>query len=901
MSVVRPVGKSGAIEVPAARAVSGTVVSRPELFGQLAEANRVIQISAQAGSGKTVLVRSWIAEAGLAERVAWVPVGRAERDPRRFWVGVADALRGTAAGAALVRPLTVAPDLDCWAVVERLLTDLAPLADRLWLVIDDAQDLGPGEVLAQLELFVLRAPPQLRFVLATRHDLRLGLHRLRLAGELTELRADDLRFSVTEARALFGTAGVQLPADALARLRQRTEGWAAGLRLAALSLAGHADPERFAAEFSGSERTVADYLLAEVLDRQSEEVRRLLLRTSLLEWVNGDLADLLSGASGGERILQDLEQAGAFVVALDATRSWFRYHHLFADLLQLELRRTEPDEVTGLHRAAAQWLAEHGYPMEAVRHAQAAQDWELAARLLSDQWPYEYLSGQSSTLDELLARFPDGTVAADAELTAARVAGEMVRGSLTEAERNLALAAGTLPSVPADRRGRVQVLLSVLRFFLARRRMDFPVVVAEAEHLLALMETADAAQLGLGEDLRAAALISLGTAEIWAFRHEDAERHLEQGIALARQIGRPYLELTGLTYWAHGMLLFRPDELEPSRAVQAVALAERNGWGEDPLAGIACTVLGGVLLYRGRLADAEPWLERAERTLRTEAEPAAGMSLRFARAVLETAQGRYPQALAAFEAADNLAAELVRPHTSVTSMRSRMVQALVRAGQFDPAAAVLARLDDDERASAEMRTATAALRLAQGEPQAAADVLAPVLDGSIPRVRRTRMMTALLQEAAARDALGDRAAAGRALEQALDIAESTGILLPFLLEHAPELLERHRRYRTAHASLIGQILDLPRGGGGSRPRVGGVWGGSSPRLVEPLTDSETRILRYLPTHLTAQEIASELSVSVHTVTTHMRHLYGKLGAHRRHQAVEHARTLGLLAPTSRGS
>ena len=402
MSVVRPVDKSGTIEVPAAPAVSGTVVSRPELFGQLADANRVIQISAPAGSGKTVLVRSWIAEAGLAERVAWVPVGRAERDPRRFWVGVADALRGTAAGAALVRPLTAAPDLDCWAVVERLLTDLAPLADRLWLVIDDAQDLGPGEVLAQLELFVLRAPPQLRFVLATRHDLRLGLHRLRLAGELTELRADDLRFSVTEARALFGTAGVQLPADALARLHQRTEGWAAGLRLAALSLAGHGDPERFAAEFSGSERTVADYLLAEVLDRQSEEVRRLLLRTSLLERVNGDLADLLSGASGGERILQDLEQAGAFVVALDAARSWFRYHHLFADLLQLELRRTEPDEVTGLHRAAAQWLAEHGFPMEAVRHAQAARDWELTARLLSDQWPREYLSGQTSTLDELL-------------------------------------------------------------------------------------------------------------------------------------------------------------------------------------------------------------------------------------------------------------------------------------------------------------------------------------------------------------------------------------------------------------------------------------------------------------------------------------------------------------------
>jgi LuxR family transcriptional regulator, maltose regulon positive regulatory protein len=881
-------------------------VSRRALFGRLAEAERVVQISAPAGSGKTVLVRSWIAEAGLARRAAWVPVDSQERNPRRFWISVADALRGTAAGAALVRPLTAAPDPDGWAVVERLLTDLAPLQDRLWLVIDDAHLLGSGGVLAQLELLVLRAPPGLRLVLATRHDLRLGLHRLRLEGELTELRAADLRFSLAEARALFGAAGVQLSADALAQLHERTEGWAAGLRLAALSLAGHADPERFAAEFSGSERTVTDYLLAEVLDRQSEQVRRLLLRTSLLERVNGDLVDLLTGASGGERILQDLERTGAFVVSLDAARSWFRYHRLFADLLQLELRRTEPDEVTGLYRVAAQWFAGHGYPVEAVRHAQAAEDWGLAARLLSDHWPGICLSGRGPTLDELLARFPGGAVAGDAELTAVRVAGELVRGSLDEAGGDLTLAASALASVSADRRGRVQVLLSVLRFFLARRRMDFPVVAEEAQRLLALMKTADAGRLGLGEDLHAAALISLGATEIWALRFADAERHLEQGVALARRIGQPYLEFTGLTHWAHGMMLFRPEGLQTTRACQAVELAERHGWGEEPLAGIAYTVLGSVLLYQGQLADAERWLERAERTLRAEVEPAAGMSLRYARAALEMARGRYPQALAAFGAADELAAELVGPNTGVTSIQAQTVQALVRAGQADRAAAVLAGLDTGERASAEMRIAAAALRLAQGDPQAAADVLAPVLDGSVPGGRRARMMTALLQEAAARDALGDRTAAGRALERALDIAESTGMLLPFLLDPVPAQLERHRRYRTAHSALVAQILDLPGpggyGGAGSPPvSRGGLGGIVPPRPVEPLTDSETRVLRYLPTRLTAQEIASELSLSVHTVTTHMRHLYAKLGVHRRREAVESARALGLLAPTPRGS
>jgi LuxR family maltose regulon positive regulatory protein len=202
--------------------------------------------------------------------------------------------------------VSAAPDLDGWALLERLLENLAPLEDRVWLVIDDVHELG-SEALRQLELLLMRAPPKLHFVFATRHDVRLGLHRLRLEGGLTEIRAADLRFTQAEAHELLATAGVDLPEPALVMLHERTEGWAAGLRLAALSLAGHPDPERFAADFSKGERTVAEYLLAEVLERQSEKVRRLLLRTSVLMRVNGELADLLTGASGSERVLQDQE------------------------------------------------------------------------------------------------------------------------------------------------------------------------------------------------------------------------------------------------------------------------------------------------------------------------------------------------------------------------------------------------------------------------------------------------------------------------------------------------------------------------------------------------------------------------------------------------------------------
>jgi LuxR family maltose regulon positive regulatory protein len=633
-----------------------------------------------------------------------------------------------------------------------------------------------------------------------------------------------------------------------------------------------------------------------VLDRQSETVRRLLVRTSMLERISGPLADKLTGSSGGERILQDLEQAGAFVVSLDASRTWFRYHQLFADLLHLELRRTEPNAGAALHRTAAEWLAEHGHPVEAVRQAQAGQDWGTATRLVSDHWLDLYLSGRDAILVELLARFPRQVVVTSPELITVQVAGDLVRGSLEAAGRRLAMATSALATVPASRRPRVQVMQAVLRLLLARCLVDFPVVADEAQRLLVLTEGPDTARLRLSEDLRAAAFISLGIAEIWAFRFADADWHLKQGIALARLIGRPYLELTGLTHGAHGMLLFRSDTRPAEWSRQAIELAERHGWGEEPLAGVAYAQFGIAMLYQGRLDEAEPWLERAERTLRTEVEPAAGLSVRYARAVLELARGRYQEALAAFQGAEKLAMTLVRPHALATSMRSRMLQTLVRLGQTGQAEQVLAGLSEDERDSAEMRIAAAALRLASGDPHAAADALAPVLDGAVPGVRLIRMVTALLLQARARDALGDQAAAGPVLERALDITESTGMLLPFLLDPVPALLERHRRYRTAHSALITQILDLP-GSAAQAQGADGTEGAPGERL--PLTDSEIRVLRYLPTHLTAHDIASKLFLSVNTVSTHTRHLYAKLGVHSRQQAVDRARSLGLLASSTR--
>jgi LuxR family transcriptional regulator, maltose regulon positive regulatory protein len=881
-----PVAGAGAVVGGAAGRGAGGVVSRPRLVGRLAARARVIVVSAPAGSGKTVLLRSWIGQAGVAGRAAWVPAGRGERGSQRFWLAVLAALRQTGPGSALVRELTAAPDLDGWVITERLLTDLAPLDDRVWLVIDDAHELGP-EALRQLELLILRAPPGLRLVLAARHDVRLGLHRLRLEGELAEIREPDLRFTVAEAAELFAAAGVQLPE--VAPLVERTEGWAAGLRLAALSLAGHPDPGRLAAEFSGTERTVADYLLAEVLDRQPEQVRRLLLRTSILDRVNGELAGLLTGDGGGERVLQDLEAANAFTVSLDPGRSWFRYHHLFADLLQLELRRTEPDQVAALHRAAARWLAGHGYPVEAVRHAQAAQDWPLAGRLLAGHWPGLYLDGQAAVIHELLAGFPAGQLAADAELAAVAAGDELARGSLEAAGRYLARAERGSASVPEGRQGQAQLLAGMVRLLLARQRGDRPAVAEQAQRLQAAADAPEAAQPGLGEDLRALALISLGSAEFWAARLEEAQRHLEQGVALARRIGRPFLEFTGLAYTASE--LFRSAALAAEHSRQAAELAEQHGWTDEPAAVVASLNVARLLVRQGRLEEAEPWIQRAERTVRAEAEPAVGLAIHSQRGLLELARGQDADALAAFQTADRLAGRLAEPSLMVVPNRSFLVQTLVRLGETERAEQALTALGGQDRDGGAMRTGLAVLRLARDNPHAAIAALAPVLDGSAPVPWPGWMAQALLLEAIARDAVGDEGAAGRALERALDLAEPDGALYWFLLHPAPGLLERRARHGTAHAALIADILSLLAGRRSAPPPAG------PPPPLEALSGSEIRVLRYLPTNLTAPEIARELYVSRNTVKAHTRSLYTKLGTHTRAEAVARARALGLLAPS----
>src|SRR6516225_3785557 len=450
------------------------LIDRGDLLAALgsAAARKVTIISAPAGSGKTSLLRAWAGRPDQPYRLAMMQVQRGQQDAQQFWLTLLSAIRHACATTSHAESPAPTPEFNAPAMAGRVLSELADARGGVTLVIDDLHELTSPEALAQLTRLLTNLPSQVHAILTTRHDLRLRLHQLRLAGELAEIRAAGLRFSERETRELLDASGIMLSEAGVALLHQRTEGWAAGLRLAALSLAGHPDPERFVADFSGTNRAVADYLLAEMLERQPADVQDLLLRTCLLDRVNGELADLLTGRAGSERILLQLEDANAFVVSLDPERTWFRYHHLFSDLLRLELRRTLPDQVPALHRRAGKWLSEHGQIIDAIRHSQAAGDWPDAARLLADHSFSLTLDGHAQTMQALVRAFPPGED--QPELALVRAGNDLVQGRLDEAAAHVAVAETYAETAPPERQRRLRVAIASLQLSLATRRGDLP-------------------------------------------------------------------------------------------------------------------------------------------------------------------------------------------------------------------------------------------------------------------------------------------------------------------------------------------------------------------------------------------------------------------------------------------
>ena len=865
------------------------LIQRAELLASLDRASqaKVTLISAPAGSGKTSLLRAWADGPGQPYRLASVQVQRDQQDSQQFWLAVLSAiLQASGTPGAREQPAAT-PDFNEAAVAGRVLSELAEHRDRTFLIIDDIHELTSPQTLSQLTWLLENLPDQVHAILAMRRDLPLRLHRLRLAGELAEIRGADLRFTERETQELLETSGIALPAAAAAILHQRTEGWAAGLRLAAISLASNPDPERFVAEFSGSSRTVAEYLLAEMLDCQPAEVQQLLLRTSVLDRFNGELSDLLTGRSGSERILLDLEDANAFVVSVDPGRTWFRYHHLFADLLRLELRRRLPEQLPVLHRLASTWLSEHGEIVDAIRHTQAAGDWAEAARLLADHSFSLTLDGQAQTIQTLLRAFPPSVATEGADLSLARATSELAQGRLDEAAAHLTVAETSIASTTPERKHRIEVAIAALKLSLARQRGHLAGVVEQVRFLASPVSGQSDQDIALDSDLRAVALMNLGIAEAWALGNKDSERHLKEGADLARKIGRPYLEVACLAQLAFASKI-EPFATTRQRCREAITLAEHHGWGAEPIIAPALVNLAGALIWTGEFDEGDHWLRRAARALETDSAPGIRLLLHIGTGMLLSARHRLPAALAEFGAAEQLQAQLEGSHTLASQLTGWRLATQARLGQASEARAVLAGLDVELEHSGEIGNARAVICLAECNPLGALAAVQDVLDDTAPAIGYVTLVEANLLAALAHREIGDKRAAIAAVETALALAEADRLVLPFAMTGSLELLEALPRHESSHAALLTDVLDVLRGAS-TAPRTDSSWS-----EIAQLSASELRVLRYLPTNLSRPEIASELSVSVNTVNTHIRNIYDKLQAQDRSTAVQHARERRLL-------
>jgi len=863
------------------------IIVRGDLLAALdrAAARKVTIISAPAGSGKTSLLRAWADQADRTHRIAFVPVRRDQEDAQDFWLALLDAVRHTSSTTSDTEPPTAAPDFNVRAVADKVLSELADPSGRITVVIDDLHELNAPGALGELTRLLANLPPNAHVILATRRDLRLGLHQLRLAGELAEIRTADLRFSERETHQLLEASGVALSGAGAALVCQRTEGWAAGLRLAAISLAGHPDPERFVAEFSGCERTVAEYLLAEMLDRQPDEIQDLLLRTCLLDRVNGELADLLTGRPGSERILLHLEDANVFVESLDPERTWFRYHLLLADFLRLELRRRLPNQVPVLHRRAAEWFLRQGQVVNAIRHTQAGGDWADAARLLADHSFSLTLDGQAQTMQALVRAFPPG--GDRPELALVRAMGDLAQGRLDEAAAHLAVAETHAEAAPAERRHRLRVAVAALNLSLARRRGDLASVVEHVRFLASPISGQSDEDIALGSDLRAVALMNLGTAEAWTLGLPDAERHLQEGADLARQIGRPYLEVGCLAQLGFASRI-RSFATAQRRCREAIALAERYGWGAEPVIAPALITLAGTLIWTGEFDEGERWLQRTRQALQTDTGPDIRQLLHLATGRLHAGRGRHHEALEELSAAERLGSQMEGAHALASQVTGWLLATHARAGRPGEARACLARLGDERASAGEIRNARAVICLEERDPAGALGALRAVLDGTAPVIGYVTVVEADLLAGLAYRELGDQRAANQAAERALGLAEADRLILPFAMTGCRELLETLPRHETAHAALLTDILDVMRGSSVT-PAA------NRAPLAHELSPSELKVLRYLPTNLSRSEIARELSISTHTVNTHVRRIYLKLGADDRSAAVHRARKLRLLS------
>jgi len=866
-------------------------VERTRLFEMLDAGvrRRLTVVTGPPGAGKTLLVSSWAAHPARPQvpgRVAWLSLERGDGRRAQFWSAVIAAAR--MAGVPGLDSLTGHMPLDHDEFTAAFANALSTLRFPLVVILDDYHELpASSAVHGQLDALLRYAPDMLRLVIVSRADPPLALHRLRLEEHLAEVRSADLAFTLSEAAALFALAGIELAPRLVASLHERTEGWVAGLRLAALSLEGHEDPESLVSTFAGDEGSVADYLVEEVLHHQPRPVREFMLQTSVVDFISPELADALTEQSDGARVLDRLEHSGAFVSRIAESGGWYRYHGLFGELLRSQLRHWMPDAFARQHRRAAHWYAQRACNVPATRHALAAKDWDLAANLLATGWLGLLVRGESAAVAELIGDIPRPIVAREPELATAAGGALLEAGELEQGQDYLRLADGQASAVKSGRRAEFVLARTVAQLYEARAAGDLGSATATARKLLA-GQGSTALSLD-GRERRALALLNLGVAETWTGNRRHARSALEESVALARHVDRDYLVFSALGPLALVEALTGSLRRAGRLAHQAVELAERHGWSSLPPTAAAYCARAICAYHWNSVTDATRYLDWANSTPRAAGDRPLLMLVELVRALIALRHGDHERAEAAIVSAREIADDRNLPPRLAVGLACAEGVAMIAAGRPDSAAVAISRSAHGGRWG-EVELVKARLALAGGDPKGAVELTKHVLSGAVAILHPSTAIELRALAAVAQHQRGNDDVALGLVEDALELAEPEGYQAPFLTIGAPlrELITRRIRAGTAHRALAGQLGEAlgPHAGGASQQR--------GALLLEPLSERETVVLRFLPTPLSKAEIASEMFVSVNTVKTHMKNIYRKLDVTDRTHAVRRARILHLV-------
>jgi LuxR family maltose regulon positive regulatory protein len=883
---------------------------RPQLLARLAQGmgRGLTLISTPAGFGKTTLLGAWARRS--RHRAAWLSLDDGDNDPARFWRYVAAALDQVRPGVLeLVSPLLRGPQPPLEAVTTTVINELTGLSaeSAVTLILDDYHLIEAPAVHSSVVFLLDRMPIGLRLVLTSRADPPLPLARLRGRGQLAELRAADLRFTLAETAAFLREAtGLDLAAASVAKLQERTEGWAVGVQLAALSLQGHADPERFVESFAGSHRYVLDYLTQEVLARQSEQIVTFLLETAILVQLSGPLCDAVTGRIDSQQVLEQVEQANLFVVPLDEVRGWWRYHHLFSDLLRARLEQTRPDRVPELHRAAAAWHEAHGFADDAVRHTLAAGEIAWAARLVEENVEALLRRSEGVTLGRWLSALPAELVASRARLCLAQAVAavvgsqvEAVERMLSAAERALA-ASGEEPHKPSVGRAlsvlaNVPAAIAFLHADVARLRGDAARAVAYDQQALNHLDKSDWL---LGSHVA----WNLAVADWMSGRPRQAEEALVEVVAERRAAGEGYLAMR---------VAYDLGQVQRAQGRLGAALATyRQGLkttGEAspqlPHIGMAHIGMAQVLYERNELPAAKRHATQGVALCQQLAytQPlATGLGM-LAR--IRQAEGDVAGALEAIAQAQRipLSPQVVALHNPVPVWRARLLLAkgeVAEAARWADARGMGVADQPDYPREIEYLVLARVL-LAQQKPDQALALLERLHGQAEAQGRTGSVVEVQALEALALAAGGDQTAGMSTLADALAAAAPEGYVRVFVDEGAlmarllarlatasraaavpPPYMERlTRAFQPGRASHVAHT---------TREAPGGT------ELAEPLSNREFQVLRLLAAGKSNQQIADELVVVVDTVKKHVGHILDKLEATNRTQAVARARALGLL-------